>query len=94
MSIFSICLDQITRPSFLPNLGTPSRRPSQPIAAEKRRQVLACIECAAESVSSTWVMDYTGYTKQSVMHLLYALSEAGEIRRIEGGAVLLWGKKQ
>ena len=90
MSLLSIYVDQITRPSWLPTYDAPLRRPAQPIATEKRKQVKECLRKSTKPVTSTWVMDYTGYTKQSVMHILYSLVEAGEVRRIEGGAFLLW----
>ncbi len=90
MSALSLYLDQITKPSWLPVYDGPQRRPAQPVAAEKRRQVLACLKACHKPVTSTWVMDYTGYTKQSVMHILYSLVALGEVRRIEGGAFLLW----
>jgi len=89
--MLGIYLEQISRPSWWPVDDTPGRRPAQPVAAMKRRQVLDCVRAAEGPVSANWVMGYTGYTKQSVMHLLYALAEAGEVRRIEGGVRLLWG---
>lgn len=90
MSLMRIYVDQILRPSFLPNLCPPSRRTSQPAAAAKREAVRACLRRAGKPVSRMWVEDYTGYTKQSVNHILQSLCEAGEVRRVEGGAVLLW----
>lgn len=90
MSALSLYVDQILRPSWLPNYESPCRRPAQPIANEKRRQVKACLKNAPGPVNSAWVIDYTGYTKQSVMHILYSLAEVGEVRRIDGGRVLLW----
>lgn len=91
MSLLSIYVDQILRPSFLPNYDSPARRPAQPVAAEKRRQVLACLQASPKPVSSAWVVDYTGYTKQSVCHLLYSLHQLGEVRRVDGGLRVLWG---
>lgn len=90
MSLMRIYVDQILRPSFLPNLCPPSRRTSQPAAAAKREAVLACLRRAGKPVSRMWVEDYTGYTKQSVNHILQALCDAGAARRVEGGTVLLW----
>ena len=90
MSELSIFVDQILRPSFLPNLCPPTRRTSQPVAAAKRAAVRECLRRAGRPVSRMWVEDYTGYTKQSVNHILQSLCEAGEVRRVEGGAVLLW----
>ena len=52
--------------------------------------VLACLRRAGKPVSRMWVEDYTGYTKQSVNHILQGLCDAGEARRVEGGTVLLW----
>lgn len=90
MSLMSIYVDQILRPSFLPNYMPPSRRPSQPAAAAKRLAVVVCLRKAGKPVSRTWVVDYTGYTKQSVNHILNALVDEGKARRIDGGDVLLW----
>ena len=81
MSALSIYLDQITRPSFLPTYAAPTRRPAHPAAAEKRRQVLDCLRQAGKAVTAAWVIDYTGYTKQSVMHLLYGLQDEGLVKR-------------
>lgn len=96
-SLLTVALDQITRPSFLPTYDAPTRRPAKRIAEEKRQQVLDCIRAAGKSVSATWVMDYTGYTKQSVMHLLYKLQDEGLITRkespgdkIPGTTFILW----
>lgn len=81
MSALSIYIDQITRPSFLPTYAAPTRRPAQPAAAEKRRQVLDCLRQAGKAVTAAWVVDYTGYTQQSVRHLLYCLQDEGLIKR-------------
>lgn len=81
MSTLSIYIDQITRPSFLPTYGAPTRRPAQPAAAEKRRQVLDCLRQAGKPVTANWVVEYTGYTKQSAMHLLYSLQNEGQVKR-------------
>lgn len=96
-SLLTVAIDQITRPSFLPTYDAPSRRPAQPLAEQKRQQVLGCIRNAGKAVSATWVMDYTGYTKQSVMHLLYKLQGEGLITRkespgdkIPGTTFILW----
>ena len=35
-----------------------------------------------------WVEDYTGYTKQSVNHILQGLCDAGEARRLVDGVGL------
>lgn len=96
MSSLSIYIDQITRPSFLPDYGAP-HHPAQPVAEEKRQHVLACLRNAGKAVSATWIIDNTGYTKQSVMHLLYKLQDDGLVTRKEspgektpGVTYLLW----
>lgn len=43
MSLLSLCVEQILRPSFLPCYDAPARRKSPQYAAEKRRQVLMCL---------------------------------------------------
>lgn len=83
MGMLAIYVDQVMRPSFLPNLGEPTRRPAQPVAEAKRREVLNCLKAAGKPVTATWVMDYTGYTKQSVMHILYRLEIDGLVRRVD-----------
>lgn len=90
MSQLAIMLDQIQRPSFLPNYSPPSRRPSQPTADAKRADVLECLTLAGRPVGRGWVEDYTGFTKQSINHLLNALVDEGKAKRIPGGSVLLW----
>lgn len=92
MSSLAIFVDQIMRPSFLPNYEAPARRPAQPVAEEKLRQVLACLKAAGKPVSSRWVMDYTGYTKQSVCHLLYKLEQEEEVVKIQPLGEKLHGK--
>lgn len=83
MSLTAFYVDQIMRPSFLPNLGAATERARQPMAETKRRDVLNCLRTAAKPVTATWVMDYTGYTKQSVMHLLYKLQDEALAKRTD-----------
>lgn len=90
MSLLSLCVDQILRPSFLPTYDVPARRKSPAHSAEKRRQVLVFLEKSGR-VPSRSIMEYTGYTKQSVMHILYSLETAGEVKRCRVfGAEFLW----
>lgn len=83
MSLTAFYVDQIMRPSFLQNLGESMRRPAQPVAEAKRREVLECLRTAAKPITAIWIMEYTGYTKQSVMHTLYKLQDEGLAKRID-----------
>ena len=101
MSLTSFYVDQIMRPSFLPNLGEAMRRPKQSVADAKRQNVLECLQSAGKPVTATWVMDHTGYTRQCVMHVLYTLQEKDLVKRIDkpefithpGNTFLLWEAK-
>jgi len=88
-SLFAAALTQITRRSWLPD-DTQTRRQGRPAAEAKRRDVIACLQRAGKPVTRTWVEDYTGYTKQSVNHILVTLVDLGKVRRIEGGEYILW----
>jgi hypothetical protein len=88
-TLFAAAVAQITRRSWLPD-DTPARRPGRPEAAAKRREVIQCLQRAGKPVTRTWVEDYTGYTKQSVNHILVTLVALGQVRRIEGGEFILW----
>ena len=90
MSALGLYLEQITRPSWWLEGGAPGSGGKQPTAPEKRAAVLACLKAAGRPVGQAWVEDYTGYTKQSVNHLLGCLVESGAARRVEGWTVLLW----
>lgn len=93
MSTFSFYLDQIRLPSWWGDTEPLSKRKSPAGAEEKRGQVLTGLRMAAKPVSATWLIDFSGYTKQSVMHILYALVEQGLVQRIDGDRVVLWRAK-
>lgn len=89
MNQLSIFIDQIQRPSFLRTDEPVTKRKAQPSALEKREQVRKALRGRGK-VTGTFVVDYTGYTKQSVNYLLSALADSGEIQRFDGGARILW----
>jgi DNA-binding MarR family transcriptional regulator len=88
MSMMTVALAQIQRPSFL--VLPENARVVTTTVTEKRKDVLECLKKAGGPVGYEYVKSQTGYSKSSAKNILASLREIGLVRRLPGDAVALF----
>lgn len=93
MSLISLAVDQIQRPSFLLNFE-PANHEEYVRGTERMDAIIAALRTAATPVSTAWIVETCQISRSTVQSVLQKLCDQNTVRRssrvIDGKQHAIW----